>query len=111
VVLGPQSSSTFVDTENPFNTTYGAGSVSGTIITDNIVIAGLSLNQHVFGVGTTESVDFLSNTIDFDGIMGLGQSVRSHISIYLIPSYLILVLVVDRFSTDDFDPYRIPRQG
>ncbi|KXN91695.1 putative aspartic-type endopeptidase CTSD [Leucoagaricus sp. SymC.cos] len=75
--LGSQSSSSFVDTNQPFSVTYGTGSVSGDIITDNIAIAGLQLNQHTFGVATTESADFSDNTTPFDGLMGLAQSTLS----------------------------------
>ena len=64
-----------MNTGKPFSVTYGTGSVSGDIITDNIAIAGLQLNQHTFGVATTESVDFSDNSTPFDGLMGLAQSV------------------------------------
>jgi hypothetical protein len=81
--LGTQSSSSFVDTNQPFSVTYGTGSVSGDIITDNVNIAGLALNQHTFGVATTESVDFSGNSTPFDGLMGLAQSVSQ---VLLVPS-------------------------
>lgn len=75
VFLGTQSSSTFVDTQKPFAVTYGSGNVQGDIITDNLAVAGLALPAHTFGVATTESVDFSSDTTPFDGLMGLAQSV------------------------------------
>jgi hypothetical protein len=75
--LGTQSSSTFVDSGNPFSVTYGTGSVSGDIITDNVSLAGLALNNHTFGVANTESVDFSSDSTPFDGLMGLAQSTLS----------------------------------
>jgi hypothetical protein len=75
--LGPQSSSSFVDTKKPFSVTYGTGDVSGNVITDNVKIATLPLKQHTFGVAQVESVDFSSNTTPFDGLMGLAKSVRS----------------------------------
>lgn len=50
--------------------------MSGDIITDNIAIAGLALNNHTFGVANVESVDFSSDSTPFDGLMGLAQSVR-----------------------------------
>ena len=75
--LGPQSSSTFVDTKAPFAVTYGSGNVAGDIITDNLNVAGLELDAHTFGVATSESVDFSSDTVPFDGLMGLAQSVSS----------------------------------
>ena len=64
-----------MNTNKPFSVTYGTGSVSGDIITDNIAIASLQLDQHTFGVATTESVDFSDNSTPLDGLMGLAQSV------------------------------------
>jgi hypothetical protein len=87
--LGTQSSSSFVDTKKPFSVTYGTGSVSGDIITDNINIAGLQLNQHTFGVATTESVDFSAGFTPFDGLMGLAQSVSQ---VLLVPSVPDLIM-------------------
>lgn len=55
--------------------TYGTGQVSGNIVTDDIVVAGLALKAHTFGVATTESVEFSDNSTPFDGLMGLAQSV------------------------------------
>ncbi|EJF64597.1 acid protease [Dichomitus squalens LYAD-421 SS1] len=75
--LGPQSSSTFTDTNKQFQVTYGTGNVQGDIIQDNIVVAGLALNAHTFGVATAESVDFSSDSVPFDGLMGLAQSTLS----------------------------------
>jgi len=48
--------------------------VQGNIIADNINVAGLALDKHVFGVATVESVDFSSDTTKFDGLMGLAKS-------------------------------------
>ncbi|KAK0450070.1 acid protease [Armillaria borealis] len=39
---------------------------------------GLSLDAHTFGVATTESVDFSSDSTPFDGLMGLAQSTLSN---------------------------------
>ncbi|KAI0058780.1 acid protease [Artomyces pyxidatus] len=77
VFLGPLSSSSFVDTNQPFQVSYGSGNVAGDIITDNVAIAGLQLNAHTFGVANTESVDFSSDQVPFDGLMGLAQSTLS----------------------------------
>jgi hypothetical protein len=76
--LGPQSSQTFVDSNRPFSVTYGTGSVSGNIISDNLAIAGLQLNKHVFGVASTESVEFSDDATPFDGLMGLAKSTLSN---------------------------------
>ncbi|TFK40258.1 aspartic peptidase A1 [Crucibulum laeve] len=72
--LGTSTSSSFVDTQKPFSITYGTGQVSGSIIQDNLAIAGLALPGHTFGVATTESVDFSDDSTPFDGLMGLAQS-------------------------------------
>jgi hypothetical protein len=56
--LGQQSSSSFIDTQQPFQVTYGSGAVAGTIITDNINLAGLTLNKHTFGTAQQETVQF-----------------------------------------------------
>lgn len=75
--LGPQSSSSFVDTGKQFQVTYGSGAVQGDIITDNINVAGLALNKHTFGIANLETDDFASNSVPFDGLMGLAQSLLS----------------------------------
>lgn len=77
VFLGTQSSSSFVDTNKPFQVTYGSGAVAGDIVTDDISVAGLALKQHTFGVALQETVDFSSNQVPFDGLMGLAQSTLS----------------------------------
>jgi Eukaryotic aspartyl protease len=74
VFLGPQSSSSFVDTRKQFNVTYGTGSVEGDVIKDNIAVAGLQLPGHIFGVANRETADFSSSQTLFDGIMGLAKS-------------------------------------
>jgi hypothetical protein len=72
--LGPNTSSTFNNTGQSFQVTYGTGSVSGTIVTDNVVIGNFSLPAHTFGVANNESVQFSSNAVPLDGLMGLAQS-------------------------------------
>ena len=66
-----------MDTQKPFQVTYGSGAVAGDIITDNIAVAGLQLPNHTFGVANRETVDFSSSQTAFDGIMGLAQSTLS----------------------------------
>ncbi|KAF9524418.1 aspartic peptidase A1 [Crepidotus variabilis] len=75
--LGTQSSSSFVDSGDQFQVTYGTGAVQGTIIQDDISIAGLALKGHTFGVADVESQQFSSNAVPFDGLMGLAQSTLS----------------------------------
>jgi hypothetical protein len=72
--LGTKSSSSFKDTAQAWNITYGTGKVSGTIVTDNIVVAGLALDTHTFGVASAESKEFSDDSSAIDGIMGLAQS-------------------------------------
>ena len=55
-----------------FQDGYGSGQVSGDMVTDTIVIAGLTLANHSFGVANQEMGSFE----DVDGLMGLSQSVR-----------------------------------
>ena len=76
VFLGPQSSSSLVDKQQQFQVSYGSGAVAGEVISDDVSIAGLQLNAHTFGVALIESVQFSSDSTQFDGLMGLAQSVR-----------------------------------
>jgi hypothetical protein len=66
-----------VETQKLFETTYGSGAVRGNIIQDNLVVAGLQLPGHTFGVATEESDNFASPETLFDGIMGVAQSTLS----------------------------------
>ncbi|KAI0661538.1 acid protease [Cubamyces menziesii] len=75
--LGSQSSSTFKDLGQQFQVTYGTGAVAGDVIQDNIVVAGLALNAHTFGVALEETQDFSDDSVPFDGLMGLAQSTLS----------------------------------
>ncbi|KAI3613767.1 aspartic-type endopeptidase [Moniliophthora roreri] len=75
--LGPQSSSSFQDSQQPFQVTYGTGAVAGTIVQDNIVVAGLKLDGHTFGTAQEETPDFSDDAVPFDGLMGLAQSTLS----------------------------------
>ncbi|KAI0671548.1 acid protease [Trametes maxima] len=75
--LGTQSSSSFQDLGQQFQVTYGTGAVAGNIIQDDISVAGLALKGHTFGVATAETEDFSSDSVPFDGLMGLAQSTLS----------------------------------
>lgn len=81
VFLGKQSSTSFQDSGNPFQVTYGSGEVQGNIVSDNLNVAGLALDKHVFGVALVESVDFSGDTTKFDGLMGLAKSTISNQSV------------------------------
>jgi len=74
--LGNQSSTSFVDTNQPFSVTYGSGQVSGSIIQDDLAIAGLKLPAHTFGIALQESNDFTG--LKIDGLMGLAKSTLSN---------------------------------
>ena len=66
-----------MDTEKPWSITYGTGDVAGNIVTDNVVIDGLALNNLTFGVAFQESSDFASQAVPYDGLIGLALSVRT----------------------------------
>jgi len=78
VFLGPNSSTSFVDSGTPFAVRYGKGNVEGTLIKDDVSIAGLSIPGHTFGVTNVESPEFSDDDVAFDGLMGLGQSKLSN---------------------------------
>jgi hypothetical protein len=71
--LGTSTSSSFVNTDTKFEVTYGSGAVAGTLCQDNVLLAGLALNNHTFGTANEESVQFSADTTSFDGLMGLAQ--------------------------------------
>ncbi|EEB94494.1 hypothetical protein MPER_06681, partial [Moniliophthora perniciosa FA553] len=71
---GGCSSSSFQDSQQPFQVTYGTGAVAGTIVQDDIVVAGLKLAGHTFGTAQEETPDFSDDAVPFDGLMGLAQS-------------------------------------
>ncbi|KAG5634385.1 hypothetical protein H0H81_002148 [Sphagnurus paluster] len=75
--LGPQSSSTFNDTKKPWKIQYGTGAVSGTLVKDTLVIAGLKLPNYRFGVARVESGEFTPDYIPFDGLAGLAKATIS----------------------------------
>lgn len=57
-LLGPKSSSSFKDTKKPWYIYYGSGNVSGTIVQDEVTIAGLRLTKLLFGAVYDESAQF-----------------------------------------------------
>lgn len=66
------TSSTYTDTGNPFNVTYGSGNVGGTLAHDTISIGSLEIDQQYFGAVTHVSSDFNDDPIS--GLIGLGFS-------------------------------------
>ncbi|KAF9453436.1 acid protease [Macrolepiota fuliginosa MF-IS2] len=75
--LGLNSSTTLKDLHDPWAINYNTGEVSGSMIQDDISIAGLRLSGFKFGVAFKESPEFTGNEILFDGLAGLAKSAVS----------------------------------
>ncbi|KAI1825681.1 aspartic peptidase domain-containing protein [Xylaria intraflava] len=69
--FGPNDSTTYNDTGEPYNVEYGTGSVHGHIAQDTLSLAGLSVT-FPFGVANSTSDQFTQ--FPFDGILGLSTS-------------------------------------
>ncbi|KAJ7722757.1 acid protease [Mycena maculata] len=70
--LGEDNSASLVNTRQPFSDSYGSGAASGDIITDTIVLGGMVLGNHSFGLANIVSQSF-SGDLVADGLMGLGK--------------------------------------
>ncbi|KAI9850087.1 MAG: hypothetical protein M1838_006099 [Thelocarpon superellum] len=68
--FGASESSTFATTGQPWNVTYGKGSVNGQVVNDTISFAGFNIPLS-FGSASQVSDDFLGYTMD--GIFGLAR--------------------------------------
>lgn len=66
--------SSFKSTGKKWKIKYGTGAVNGTLVKDDVTIAGLKLTQHPFGTADSVTDDFSSNDKAFDGIAGLSRS-------------------------------------
>ncbi|KAJ6468431.1 aspartic peptidase domain-containing protein [Mycena sanguinolenta] len=75
--LGPESSSSFVDTGSSWYMEYGSGSASGTLINDTVRFASIKLQNHTFGVTQYESPEFTADDIPFDGVLGCAKDILS----------------------------------
>ncbi|KAH9481636.1 putative aspartic-type endopeptidase CTSD [Psilocybe cubensis] len=75
--LGARSSTTFNESKEDWAIGYVSGSVSGYLVQDDVTIGGLKLKAHTFGVAINESIDFTSDAIPFDGLLGLGKEAIS----------------------------------
>ena len=64
--------------------TYGTGQVIGTVVQDDVVIGGITLSQHTFGVADQESSNFATTATPFDGLMGLAKSVCIRFPYFII---------------------------
>jgi hypothetical protein len=82
--LGPASSTSFAVSTTQFQVQYGTGAVAGSLVRDNVNIAGLQLNAHIFGTASQETDDFSGDSTSFDGLMGLAQSVRYPITPFIL---------------------------
>lgn len=69
--FGAANSTTFVASTNTFSVSYGSGSVSGTLATDSLTLAGLTVTM-TLGIANNTSADFTS--FPMDGILGLSQA-------------------------------------
>lgn len=72
IPLGPKSSSTFVGTQAPWNITYGIGSAHGKRCIDTVKIAGLNLDNHIFGQSHVHPPS-LTRTEDASGLIQGGS--------------------------------------
>ncbi|KAJ7242790.1 aspartic peptidase domain-containing protein [Mycena haematopus] len=69
--LSAANSQSFVDTGNQWSVTYGSGAASGDLITDTLILGGMVLGNHTFGVANSLSSEFTRDGA-VDGLMGLG---------------------------------------
>ncbi|GFO09518.1 cathepsin d, partial [Plakobranchus ocellatus] len=70
-----QSSVTYKPIKEKFNITYSSGMVGGFVSEDTVTVAGIAVNDQIFGEAIYESRGF--EIILADGILGLGFSARS----------------------------------
>lgn len=67
----PSSSKSFKSIGQTFNLSYGSGQVSGSLATESVSLAGMTMSV-TMGVADTTSDDF--NAFPIDGILGLSQA-------------------------------------
>ncbi|KAJ6570186.1 acid protease [Mycena vulgaris] len=102
--LGEDSSTSFVNTKKPWSITYGSGSASGDLISETIVLAGMKLPKHTFGVAHSISQSFSGDTVA-DGLMGLGKAGLSNQKTPTPVQALANAGLIDAAITS----YRLPR--
>ncbi|NXU88369.1 PEPA protein, partial [Xiphorhynchus elegans] len=68
--FNPADSSTFVSTNDTLFIAYGTGSMSGVLGYDTVNVAGINVQDQIFGLAETEPGSFFYYT-PFDGILGL----------------------------------------
>ncbi|KAG2036467.1 aspartic peptidase domain-containing protein [Suillus americanus] len=94
------ASSTYTDTGNPFNVTYGSGNVGGTLAHDTISIGSLEIDKQYFGAVTHVSSDFNDDPIS--GLIGLGFS---SIATSGEPTFFENLIMQDKVSAPFFSVY------
>ncbi|KAJ7131941.1 aspartic peptidase A1 [Mycena filopes] len=104
--LSENSSSTFVNTHKHWSVIYGSGAAAGDIVRDNVVLAGMTLNNHTFGVVHTISSGF-SKDRTADGLMGLSPEAGSN---QRTPTP-VQSLVQAGYISAAITSYRLPRIG
>ncbi|QPG93693.1 hypothetical protein C2857_001746 [Epichloe festucae Fl1] len=68
--FGSGDSDTFVDNQKSFSISYGSGTVQGSLVSDTINVAGISV-KYTFGLASKTSNDFAR--FAFDGILGMSM--------------------------------------
>lgn len=102
--LSEASSSSFVNTHKDWSITYGSGAAAGELVTDTLVLGGMVLGNHTFGVAHNVSDSFASDPLA-DGLMGLGRGALSNQN---TPTP-VQALVDAHFITEAITSYRLPR--
>ncbi|KAJ7039581.1 acid protease [Mycena alexandri] len=102
--LSEASSSSFVNTHKDWSITYGSGAAAGELVTDTLVLGGMVLGNHTFGVAHNVSQSFASDRIA-DGLMGLGRGALSNQN---TPTP-VQSLVNAGFIKQAITSYRLPR--
>ncbi|KAG9270763.1 hypothetical protein AMEX_G15749 [Astyanax mexicanus] len=74
-MFNPSQSSTFESTNESLSIAYGTGSMTGFLGYDTVTVAGLSVQNQIFGLSETEAPFMASMTPD--GIMGLAYEAIS----------------------------------
>ncbi|KAF7375178.1 Acid protease [Mycena sanguinolenta] len=106
--LGPESSSSFVDTGVPWYMEYGSGgSAAGNLINDTVRFASITLQNHTFGVTQYESPEFTADDIPFDGVLGCA---KDNLSMQQTPT-LLSALQKAGLITERICSYKLSRES
>ncbi|KAJ7671614.1 acid protease [Mycena polygramma] len=102
--LNEGSSQSFINTGKPWSVTYGSGAASGDLVKDTLVLAGMVLGNHTFGVAHSMSRSFTGDN-NTDGLMGLGKQGLSNQGVPTPVQALANAGFIDAAITS----YRLPR--